>query len=222
MSVKTLPLLRTRVKICGITRLEDADFSAKLGVDALGFVFYSKSPRCISIDKARSIIQKLPAFVTTVGLFVNAESSTVRQILTKIPLDLLQFHGEEIPEYCQSFNKPYIKALRMHDNIDVAAESQRYHSASALLLDTYVKGIQGGTGISFDWQRIPTQLSKPLILAGGLTVKNVAQAITALHPYAIDVSGGVEYSKGLKDKAKITQFMKEVFHANYGKIQITR
>jgi phosphoribosylanthranilate isomerase len=216
--LKNHSLLRTRVKICGITRLEDAECAANLGVDALGFVFYSKSPRSVSVEQARTIIQKIPAFVTTVGLFVNAEFDSVNRILAKIPLNVLQFHGEETPDYCESFNMPYIKAVRMQEDIVIQAEFQRYHSASALLVDTYVKGIQGGTGISFDWQRIPLQLSNRLILAGGLTINNVAQAIALLHPYAVDVSGGVEHSKGLKDKEKITQFMKEVLYASCGKI----
>jgi len=215
--LKTHLLLRTRVKICGITRPEDAEYAANLGVDALGLVFYSKSPRSISITQARAIIQVLPAFVTTVGLFVNADSTSVCQILDEIPIDLLQFHGEESLDYCQSFNKPYIKAVRMRTGIDLQAEIQRYQTAKAVLLDSYVKGIKGGTGITFDWQQIPVQLSKPIILAGGLTVDNVAQAIDILKPYGIDVSGGVEYSKGLKDKEKITQFMKEVLHANCGR-----
>jgi len=215
--LKTHLLLRTRVKICGITRPEDAEFAANLGVDALGLVFYQQSPRNVSVEQARIIIQAIPAFVTTVGLFVNADSTSVRQILAEIPIDLLQFHGEESSDYCQSFDKPYIKAIRVRANFDLSAEVQRYHSAKAVLLDSYVKGIKGGTGVTFDWGQIPAQLSKPIILAGGLTADNVAQAINLLKPYGIDVSGGVEYSKGLKDKEKIIQLMKEVLYANCGR-----
>ncbi len=203
-------MLRTRVKICGITRPQDAIFIANIGVDAIGLVFYANSPRAVEIDQAQIIIQQLPPFVTTVGLFVNAEANFVRHVLTKVPLDVLQFHGEETPDYCNSFTKPYIKAVRMRPNTDIKQYANNYIQTQALLLDSYVKGTKGGTGITFDWQQVPTDISKPIIIAGGLTVDNVAQAITKLQPYAVDISGGVESAKGIKDAGKITAFMQEV------------
>ncbi len=203
-------LQRTRVKICGITRLQDALDAIQLGVDALGLVFYDQSPRNISIKQAQIIIHQLPPFITIVGLFVNADSHWIKQVLAQVPLELLQFHGEETPEYCANFDRPYIKALRMQENTDIVQFIQNYHQARAILLDTYVAGVQGGTGIAFDWQKIPTSLSKPIILAGGLTPENVQQAIAIAHPFAVDVSGGVESSKGVKDKAKMFAFMQGV------------
>jgi phosphoribosylanthranilate isomerase len=201
---------RTRVKICGITRPEDALVAAQFGADAIGLVFYQKSPRSVTIEQAQIIMQALPAFVTTVGLFVNAKASLVYEILAELPLDLLQFHGDELPEYCQQFAKPYIKALRMSPNINLQTAAQDYTKAKALLLDTYVKGVAGGTGKVFDWQQVPANLSKPIILAGGLNPDNVNQAISTLHPYAVDVSGGVESSKGIKNADKIAAFIKGV------------
>lgn len=202
---------RTRVKICGLTRPQDAILAANLGADAIGLVFYEKSPRAVSVKQAQEIIQQLPAFVTVVGLFVNAEPALIHSILAQVPLDMLQFHGEESPDYCIRFGKPYIKALRMRPGTNVQAFAQRYQEASAILLDSYVPGIKGGTGVTFDWQQIPTHIDKPLIIAGGLTTDNVGQTITALRPYAVDVSGGVESSsKGIKDADKLTAFMKGV------------
>jgi tryptophan synthase beta chain len=201
---------RTRVKICGITRPQDAVLAAKLGADAIGLVFYEKSPRAVNVEQAQAIIQALPAFVTVVGLFVNAEPTQVHNILTQVPLDMLQFHGDESPDYCLCFDKPYIKALRMRPNVDVQAFAGHHEQAKALLLDSYVKGIKGGTGAVFDWQQVPSHLSKPIIVAGGLTPDNVSQAIISLRPYAIDVSGGVESAKGIKDTDKMTAFMREV------------
>ncbi|HHB92588.1 MAG TPA: phosphoribosylanthranilate isomerase [Thioploca sp.] len=203
-------MLRTRVKICGITRPQDAVFAANIGVDAIGLVFYAKSLRAVEINQAQTIIQQLPPFTTTVGLFVDAEANFVQHILTKVPLDILQFHGEETPDYCASFTRPYIKALRMRPNIDVKQYAKKHIQAQALLLDSYVKGTKGGTGITFDWQQVPTNISKPIIIAGGLTPNNVAQAITKLQPYAVDVSGGVESTKGIKDTEKMTVFMQGV------------
>jgi len=204
------PISRTRVKICGITRPQDAVLAAKLGADAIGLVFYQKSPRAVTIEQAQAIIQALPAFVTVVGLFVNAEPTFVHGILAQLPLDILQFHGEESPDDCLQFAKPYIKALRMRPDVDVQAFAKRYANAKALLLDTYVQGVKGGTGIVFDWQQVPTHLSKPIIIAGGLTPENVNQAITSLTPYAVDVSGGVESAKGIKDAEKMSAFMRGV------------
>ncbi|MEZ5672189.1 MAG: phosphoribosylanthranilate isomerase [Thiotrichaceae bacterium] len=201
---------RTRVKICGITRPHDALLAARYGADAIGLVFYAPSPRAITVTQARQILQVLPAFVTSVGLFVNAEPAFVREVLAHIPLDILQFHGEESPEYCQSFARPYIKALRMAPGVDINAVAEHYATAQAILLDTYVAGVQGGTGKTFDWTAIPNYRLKPFILAGGLTPNNVAEAIQAAHPYAVDVSGGVELTKGIKDDHKLAAFMKGI------------
>jgi phosphoribosylanthranilate isomerase len=206
--------LRTRVKICGITRPQDAQIAAALGVDAIGLVFYDKSPRAVSIDEAQAILQVLPPFVTTVGLFVNAEPAFVRDIVAQVPLDVLQFHGEESPEYCSNFTRPYIKALRMRPGVDVSAYAQAHERAQALLLDTYVQGIKGGTGLVFDWQEVPSHLEKTMIIAGGLTPENVKQVITTLHPYAIDLSGGVESAKGIKDADKMAALMRGVVNVN--------
>lgn len=201
---------RTRVKICGITRPQDAVLAASLGVDAIGLVFYAKSPRAVVIEQAQAIIQKLPPFVTTVGLFVNADPSFIQNILANLSLDVLQFHGEETPDYCASFAKPYIKAIRILPDTNIKQYIQTYTVAQALLLDSYVKGTKGGTGITFDWQQVPSDLSKPIIVAGGLTPENVNQAITKLQPYAVDVSGGVESAKGIKDMNKMTAFMQGI------------
>ena len=205
----------TRIKICGITRPNDAKIAANLGADAIGLVFYTKSPRAVSIEQAQLIIKALPAFVTVVGLFVNAEADFVQNILKHVSLDRIQFHGEETPEYCHSFAKPYIKAVRMRSNVDLHALAQKYVTAKALLLDTYVKGIKGGTGMIFDWKQIPSNISHSIIVAGGLNPNNVSQAISILKPYAVDVSGGVESAKGIKDKDKMSEFITGVFNVNH-------
>jgi len=207
-------LSKTRVKICGITRLQDALDAIDAGADALGFVFYEPSPRYIAPESAASIIAQLPPFVTTTALFVNETEAQVKAIAELTGIDILQFHGDETPEYCRQFTRPYFKALRMSPDISVAMEVQRYAESRAILLDAYRPGVPGGTGEAFDWDRIPSNLSKPLILAGGLDQDNVYQAITQVTPFAVDVSGGVELSKGLKDRSKIQQFMKEVARAN--------
>jgi len=199
-----------RSKICGITRIEDALAAVAAGADAIGFVFYAKSPRAVSAGQARAIIAALPPFVTTVGLFVNASACELNETLDAVPLDLLQFHGDETAEQCEGFHRPYIKALRVKAGDDIAAACAAYKSASGILLDAYVEGIPGGTGQAFDWSLIPQGLSTPIILAGGLTVDNVAEAIARVKPYAVDVSGGVEKSKGIKDHVKIQAFMKTV------------
>lgn len=202
--------MNTRVKICGITRLEDALTAANAGADALGFVFYAPSPRALEPGAAARIVQQLPAFVTTTGLFVNATAKDVRATLEQVSLDLLQFHGDEPPEFCESFGRPYIKALRMQPGVDIAALAQSYTGARGILLDTYVQGVPGGTGQAFDWQAIPEHLAKPLILAGGLGVDNVRQAIEQVRPWAVDVSGGVERQRGIKCADKIRAFMQQV------------
>jgi len=202
--------VRTRVKICGITRLEDARDAISAGADALGFVFYPPSPRNISPAQAAAIVRELPAFICTVGLFVDADPAFVETVLRAVPLDLLQFHGDEPEAACNRYGRPYIKAIRMRDDIDLAQMAQNYHSSRGLLLDTYVAGQAGGTGQTFDWNRIPRSLSRPVILAGGLNPQNVSQAITQVKPWAVDVSGGVEQAKGIKDPQLITAFMQGV------------
>ena len=202
--------MRTRVKICGITRPEDALAAARAGADAIGLVFYPPSPRAVSISQAAEIVRRLPPFVSSVGLFVDALPETVNEVLQTVPLDLLQFHGEESPEACGRYGRPYIKALRMRPDLDLAAMEQRYHQAAGLLLDSYQPGLPGGTGETFDWERIPDSMRQRIILAGGLSPDNVASAIARIRPYAVDVSGGVEREKGIKDEARISAFMRGV------------
>lgn len=204
--------MRTRVKICGITRRQDAEFAVKSGADAIGLVFYEPSPRAVTIEQAAAITAQLSPFVSVVGLFVNATAESVRQTIKQIPLSLLQFHGDESAEFCEQFNMPYIKAIRMQSAADLIQASKDFSAASALLLDSYQHGVPGGTGQTFDWSMI-TAVNKPLILAGGLTTDNVAEAIRQVSPYAVDVSGGVEESKGLKSNNKISAFMREVANA---------
>lgn len=202
-----------RSKICGITRIEDALAAAEAGADAIGLVFYAKSPRAVTAEQARAIIRALPPFVTTVGLFVNASRCELTEILEVVPLDLLQFHGDETPADCEGYHRPYIKAVRVRPGEDLEAICKHYSGASGILLDTYVAGVPGGTGEAFDWSLVPERLSKPIILAGGLSAANVAQAIAQVKPYAVDVSGGVEAAKGIKDPQKIDAFMQAVHNA---------
>ena len=203
-----------RVKICGITRVQDALAVAASGADAIGLVFYAPSPRYVSIVQAANIARALPPFVTTVGLFVDADAAFVREVLAAVPLDVLQFHGDESPEYCAQFNKPYLKAIRVQAGVDLLQCAADFSSAQGLLLDAYVAGIPGGTGAVFDWSLIPKNMNLPVILSGGLDADNVAAAIEQTRPYAVDVSSGVEVSKGIKDALKITQFMQKVKHTN--------
>ncbi|MFD1260024.1 phosphoribosylanthranilate isomerase [Entomomonas asaccharolytica] len=200
----------TRIKICGITRIEDALAAVKAGADAIGLVFFAASPRAITLDQASQICAALPPFITTVGLFVNASYEEVSTISSKLSLGLLQFHGDESPEYCEQFKQPWIKALRVQPTTNIVAIMQPYNKAQGILLDSYVAGIQGGTGTTFDWSLIPQQTDKPIILAGGLTVENVQQAIQIAKPYAVDVSGGVEVTKGIKDHNKMKAFINKV------------
>lgn len=199
-----------RSKICGITRIEDALIAAEAGADAIGLVFYANSPRAVSIQQARDIVAALPAFVTTVGLFVNASCEELNDVLAGVALDLLQFHGDESPAECESYQRPYIKALRVKPGDDIAQLAAPYAKARGILLDTYVPGVPGGTGAAFDWSLVPSGLLQPLILAGGLSAANVQAAIEQVRPYAVDVSGGVEAGKGIKDAAKIRAFMQAV------------
>lgn len=205
----------TRIKICGITRAEDARTVAASGADAIGLVFYAKSPRHVSAEQAAQLVAALPPFVTTVGLFVDADAAFVREVLAAVPLDVLQFHGDETPEYCAQFGRPYLKAIRVKAGVDLLQCAARFSAAQALLLDAHVEGIPGGTGTAFDWTLIPRQLPLPVILSGGLDAKNVAEGIRQVRPYAVDVSsgvesGGVEAGKRIKDAAKIAAFVKEV------------
>ncbi len=199
-----------RSKICGITRIEDALAAVEAGADAIGLVFYGKSPRAVSIEQAAAILQALPPFVTSVGLFVDMPRDELQQLLQRLPLDLLQFHGDESPADCEGHGRPYIKALRVRPGEDVAAAMAPYAGARGILLDTFVEGVPGGTGASFDWSLVPENAAKPIILAGGLDAGNVATAIRQVRPHAVDVSGGVEASKGIKDAGKIRAFVRAV------------
>ncbi|HYN54507.1 MAG TPA: phosphoribosylanthranilate isomerase [Methylotenera sp.] len=203
--------MRVRVKICGITRLEDALTAVEQGADAIGLVFYGPSPRNVTINQAREIAAQIPAFVSVVGLFVNAEVNFINEVISQVKIDLLQFHGDETPEECAQFNLPFIKAIRVKADTNLVQYAEDFSAAKGLLLDTYTEGVAGGTGHVFDWNLIPKQLAKPVILAGGLNEGNVARAIAQVKPYAVDVSGGVEVSKGIKDAAKITAFMQQVY-----------
>ena len=200
----------TRIKICGITREQDIRAAAHSGADAIGLVFYESSPRHVSITQAKKLADTLPPFVTVVGLFVNADVAFMREVLANVPLDLLQFHGDETPQYCAQFNKPYLKAIRVKAGVDLLQCASDFRSAQGLLLDAHVEGIRGGTGTAFDWSLIPANLSLPVILSGGLDAQNVAAAIKQVRPYAVDVSSGVESSKGIKDAVKVAAFIKEV------------
>lgn len=204
--------MRTRVKICGITRVEDAQAAVAHGCDAIGLVFYAPSPRYVMPEIARAIAAQLPPFVQAVGLFVDAEPEYVRAVLAEVRLDLLQFHGDEAPEYCRQFGVPYMKAVRVRPETNLLQYAAAYADAKALLLDTYVSGTPGGTGQTFDWSLIPADLPKPVVLAGGLDAGNVAEAIRQARPYAVDVSGGVEREKGIKDADKIAAFMRGVLN----------
>ncbi len=202
-----------RSKICGITRIEDALAAVEAGADAIGLVFYAKSPRAVSIEQAAAILRVLPPFVTTVGLFVDMPRDELRQLLERLPLDLLQFHGDESPADCEGYGRPYIKALRVRPGEDVSAIMAPYSGARGILLDTFVAGVPGGTGASFDWSLVPGDAGKPIILAGGLDAGNVAAAIRQVRPYAVDVSGGVEAGKGIKDAGRIRAFIQAVREA---------
>ncbi|MCG3200308.1 MAG: N-(5'-phosphoribosyl)anthranilate isomerase [Gammaproteobacteria bacterium] len=201
---------RTRVKFCGITRREDALVAAQLGADAIGLVFHAASPRAVTIAQARDVVAVLPPFVSTVALFVNPAAELVRAVADAIRPSLLQFHGEEPPAQCGKFRIPYIKAVRVRPGIDLLAETERYGNAAAILFDSYQEDRHGGTGATFDWSLLPAAASRPFILAGGLTPDNVAAAVARVRPYAVDVSGGIEISKGIKDLTKMQAFLREV------------
>ncbi len=202
--------VRTRVKICGITRLEDGAAACAAGADAIGLNFYPASPRAVDMEQAVAIRRALPPFVTVVGLFVNASTATVVEMAERVHLDLLQFHGEETPSQCEAAGLPYMKAIRVSDDTDVREASRRFASAKALILDTHDDKLWGGSGQTFDWDLVPADIELPVVVAGGLTPANVSDAILRLHPYGVDVSGGVEQAPGIKDAAKITSFIEEV------------
>ncbi|BCB26421.1 N-(5'-phosphoribosyl)anthranilate isomerase [Sulfurimicrobium lacus] len=204
----------TRAKICGITTIEDGRTAARHGADAIGLVFYPPSPRLVSVTQAAEIAAALPPFVTTVGLFVNPQAGEVEAVLRELRLDMLQFHGDETPEFCASFGVPWLKAVRVKPRVDLVQCAIRYRDARGLLLDAFVAGTPGGTGLSFDWGLIPAELPLPVILSGGLDPANVRTAIEQVKPWAVDVSSGVEASKGIKDAAKIAAFMRGVHSAN--------
>ncbi|MDG1821697.1 MAG: phosphoribosylanthranilate isomerase [Methylophilaceae bacterium] len=202
--------MRTRVKICGITRVDDALSAVAHGADAIGLVFYAPSPRCVTVAQAASISAALPAFVSVVALFVDASPEEVHAVLANVHVDVLQFHGNESEAYCSQFDLPYLKAIRVKSDTNLIQYAQAFTSAKGLLLDTYTEHAVGGTGETFNWNLIPKSMPIPIILAGGLTVANVNNAIKTVLPYAVDVSGGVEQSKGVKDIAKIAAFMAAV------------
>jgi phosphoribosylanthranilate isomerase len=203
-------IVRTRVKICGITRSDDGLAAAAAGADAIGLVFYPPSPRAVSVEQALDIVSVLPPFVTVTALFVDAARDKIRQVLDSVPVDLLQFHGSELPADCEGFGRPYIKALAMRDGVDLVAACRDFDSASGILVDAWHPQVPGGSGASFDWDRLPASLEKPLILAGGLTPDNVSDAVGRVQPWAVDVSSGVERAKGVKDPERIRQFIKGV------------
>lgn len=199
--------MNCRVKICGITNIEDALMACQHGADALGFVFYEKSPRYVSPEVANSIVAKLPPFVVPVALFVDADESVVRSVINDNSRWMIQFHGTELEAECVSYQRPYMKALRVKKGDDVTALVEQYPTANAMLLDAYKAGVPGGTGEVFDWSLIPKGLNKSIVLAGGLTPNNIKDAIKQVEPYAVDVSGGVELSKGVKSERKVQEFI---------------
>ncbi|MBV6476352.1 MAG: N-(5'-phosphoribosyl)anthranilate isomerase [Rhodocyclaceae bacterium] len=204
---------RTRIKVCGITRPEDARAAVEFGADALGLVFYAPSPRCVTVEQAWEIARIVPPFITLVGLFVNETKLTVRRVMEAVPIQLLQFHGDEEESFCRSFHAPYIKAARVRPGLDLVKYAESYPSAQGLLLDAYVEGYGGG-GKPFDWSLIPPGLPLPLILSGGLDADNVTEAVRRVRPWAVDVSSGVEAAKGIKDAGKIAAFIAGVKHAD--------
>jgi len=206
--------MRTRVKICGFTRIEEAVYAAHQGVDAIGLVFYPPSPRHVEIEQAIRIVNALPAFTSVVALFVDEQEARIREVLARVPIDCLQFHGDEPAEACRIYDKRYIKAVSMREGIDIAALAQHYHDAAGLLLDAFHPDAKGGTGSQFDWAMIPKSCTLPIILAGGLDETNAKQAVQAVRPYALDVSSGVETAKGIKDSLKIAAFIKQVNEAD--------
>ena len=206
--------MRTRVKICGFTRVKDAIFAAHSGVDAIGLVFYPPSPRHVEIAQAIEIVSALPAFTSVVALFVDEQAVRIHEVLENVAIDVIQFHGDESADTCRSYGKRYIKALRMQEDTDIDALARDYHDAAGLLLDAYHPDTKGGTGHQFDWSLIPKQCELPIILAGGLDATNAKQAVQTVRPYALDVSSGVEVEKGVKDANKMMAFLREVYEGD--------
>lgn len=205
--------MTTRVKICGITRIGDALAAARLGAHAVGLVFHAGSPRAVTPAQAREIIDALPPFVVPVGLFVNADARIVRETLAAAPVQLLQFHGDETPDFCAGFGLPFLRAVRVRAGTDLLQYAREFHAAKGLLLDAWVEGARGGTGTTFDWSLIPGDLPAPVVLSGGLNPDNVEQAVRRVRPWAVDVSSGVESAKGIKDVRKMEAFMTGVRNA---------
>ncbi len=205
--------MKTRIKICGLRDAATARETARLGADAIGLVFYAPSPRHVEIEAAREIVAALPPFVMSVGLFVDADPDYVRSVLAQVPLDVLQFHGNESPAYCEQFSRPYLKAVRVKPGLNLLEYAASYAGARGLLVDAFVEGVPGGTGEGFDWSLLPADLPLPLILSGGLYPGNVKAAVEEVRPWAVDVSSGVESAKGIKDVAKIAAFVEEVNRA---------
>lgn len=205
--------MKTRIKICGLCDAATARETARLGADAIGLVFYAPSPRHVEIEVAREIVAALPPFVMSVGLFVDADPDYVRSVLAQVPLDVLQFHGNESPPYCEQFSRPYLKAVRVKPGLNLLECAASYPGARGLLVDAFVEGVPGGTGEGFDWSLLPADLPLPLILSGGLYPGNVKAAVEEVRPWAVDVSSGVESAKGIKDVAKIAAFVEEVNRA---------
>ena len=201
---------RTRIKICGLRDPDHVRIATEAGADAIGVVFYKPSPRYVTADEAAAVVAAVPPYVTSVGLFVNEPADSVKSILGRVPLGLLQFQGEEGPDYCASFGVPFVRAVAMEPGTDLVELAHRFSRARALLLDAHVPGLPGGTGRTFDWSRIPRNLPIPVILSGGLTVENVGQAVREVRPWAVDVSSGVERSRGVKDPGKIVEFIRSV------------
>ena len=204
--------MRTRVKICGITRVEDAQSAAAQGADAIGLVFYPPSPRYIDLGLARQIVERTPPLVSTVAVFVNPTRDQVEDVIRECGITLLQFHGDEAPEFCGGFSVPYIKAARIRPGLDLIKYLSPYTAARAWMLDAFHDELWGGTGGAFDWSLVPGGLAKPVILSGGLAASNVADAIRRVRPYAVDVSSSVEAAKGVKDAAKVAAFIGAVKH----------
>lgn len=202
--------MKPKVKICGFTNVENARAASFLGIDAIGLVFYDKSPRCVAVETALEIVKALPPFISRIGLFVNADSSFIDEVLCEVPLDSLQFHGDELPIDCGQYGMPFIKALRVTTAMDIAKMAEDYHQASGLLLDAFHEKAYGGTGNQFDWGLAQVEIDLPIILAGGLNASTVADAISQVNPYAVDVSSGVESAKGIKDVNKIKQFLANI------------
>lgn len=205
--------MRTRIKVCGLTRREDLRAAVEAGADAIGLVFYPPSPRCLTLERARELRDAVPPFVTSVALFVNASKEQIAQVIKHVRPAMLQFHGEETPEFCAAFGVPYVKACRVGAGVDLLKYLRPFSGAAGWLLDSHVEEY-GGVGERFDWSVVPAGLERPLVLSGGLTRENVGEAIRRVRPWAVDVSSGVESAKGIKDAARIAAFIAEVRNAD--------